>query len=311
MLLTSTLSLDFNYPAARFIRVWDGLRIAYRRYDPPLGRDARTAARRKRTVVCLPGLTRNSRDFHVLATALSRDAERPRTVIAIDARGRGLSGYDPDWKNYSVPVEAQDVIDVYAALGLHGSAVIGTSRGGLQAMVIGALQPAALGPVVLNDIGPVLERDGLSRIAGYVGKGSVPANWTEAAEQLAVLGRTQFPAVEPRIWMIVAHQLFNETEGKPARGYDPAIGRGFSIFDGPPPALWPQFGTLKRVPLLILRAEKSDLLTADTVRQMEARHPRAGSYVVRGQSHAPLLMDDPTVDRIKAFLAETDGEGAS
>ena len=143
---------------------------------------------------------------------------------------------------------------------------------------------------------------GIAIISGYYGEAALGEKFSHFL--------AQFPAVEPRIWMIVAHQLFNETEGKPARGYDPAIGRGFSIFDGPPPALWPQFGTLKRVPLLILRAEKSDLLTADTVRQMEARHPRAGSYVVRGQSHAPLLMDDPTVDRIKAFLAETDGEGA-
>lgn len=302
MLQADTVTIDTNYPAARFLRVRDGLRLAYRRYEP-----AASAPRGLgRAVVCLPGLTRNSRDFHVLATALSQDKQRPRRVVSIDARGRGLSEPDPDWKNYTIPIEAQDLVDVYTALGLHGSAIVATSRGGLQTMVLGGLQPTALGPVVLNDIGPILERDGLSRIAGYVGKGSVPTSWQEAADQLAAIGRKEFPAVPPELWLTFAHQLYNETDGRPAHGYDPALGKGFSVFDGPPPPLWPQFGTLSRVPILVLRGEKSDLLSAETVRQMEARHPHAASFVVPGQGHAPLLMDSATIDRIKAFLAATD-----
>jgi pimeloyl-ACP methyl ester carboxylesterase len=293
---------DEAYPPGELVRVRDGLRLCVREYHPL----AVNGCRHGRTVVCLPGLTRNSRDFHVLARALVSDPVRPRRVVAIDARGRGYSEYDSDWKNYAVPVEAQDVIDVYAARGLYGSAIVGTSRGGLQTMVMGALQPAALGPVVLNDIGPVLERDGLSRIAGYVGRGSVPANWTEAADALAALARTQFPSVAVATWATVARQLYNDADGRPARGYDPMIGKKFSVFDGPPPTLWPQFATLKGVPLLILRGELSDLLSTETVRQMEARHPRARSYTIPGQSHAPLLMDAATISRIKSFLSETD-----
>jgi pimeloyl-ACP methyl ester carboxylesterase len=284
------------------IRVRDGIRLAVRSYHPA----SPSAAGASRPVVCLPGLTRNSRDFHVIAEALSRDPDRPRAVHAIDARGRGLSDHDGDWKNYSVPIETQDIIDVYAALGFHGSAIIGTSRGGLQAMVLGALQPTALGPVVLNDIGPVIEREGLARIAGYVGKGAVPVSWTEAATLLQGSSREHFPAVNAQTWATVARQLYNENDGRPAQGYDPAIGKGFSILGGPPPTLWPQFGTLARVPLLIVRGERSDLLSVETVRLMESRHPRARSVVVPGQGHAPLLMDDLAIGHIKRFLASTD-----
>jgi pimeloyl-ACP methyl ester carboxylesterase len=299
----ATTAVEQAYPPVELVRVRDGLRLAVRRYRPARSAMAKVARR----VVCLPGLTRNSRDFHVLAAALASDPVTPREVVAIDARGRGHSDHDPDWKNYVVPVETQDIVDVYAALGLHGSAIIGTSRGGLQTMVLGAIQPAALGPVVLNDIGPVIERDGLARIGGYVGKGALPASWAEATAALVALGRTQFPAVAPETWATVARQLYNEGDGKPAPGYDPALGKGFSVFDGPPPALWAQFGTLRAVPLLILRGELSDLLSVETVRQMETRHPNVRAITIRGEGHAPLLMDAVSISAIKDFLVRTDG----
>ena len=134
----------------------DGLRLYARHYGVP--------GSIRRPLVCLAGLTRNSRDFHDLASALARPDENGRDVFAIDCRGRGRSQHDANWKNYSILVELNDVLDFMTMRGLNRAAVIGTSRGGLITMLMAALRPNALGAVVLNDIGPVIEREGLARI---------------------------------------------------------------------------------------------------------------------------------------------------
>src|SRR5262245_48977365 len=133
-----------------FYTARDGLKLHARRYP------AAPTAAPGRTVVCLAGLTRNGRDFHDLAVALSRRPGSPRTVFTIDYRGRGLSAFDSDWRNYAVQIEMLDVIDFITLEGLHDVAMIGTSRGGLITMLLAAVQPTAIGAVVLNDIGPVI-----------------------------------------------------------------------------------------------------------------------------------------------------------
>jgi len=140
----------------------DGLRLYARHYAG--------AGLLRRPVVRLPGLTRNCRDFHDLAVALARPDEAGRDVYALDYRGRGRSQSDPDWKNYSILVELNDVLDFMTMKGLDRAGIIGTSRGGLIAMLMAVLRPNAMGAVVLNDIGPVIEREGLTRIIAYVGR---------------------------------------------------------------------------------------------------------------------------------------------
>jgi pimeloyl-ACP methyl ester carboxylesterase len=275
----------------------DGLKLYARRYRAP--------GSRRKPVLCLAGLTRNSRDFHDLAVALSR-AANARAVYALDCRGRGLSDRDRDWRNYAVPVEMLDVLDFMTVAGLHGASVIGTSRGGLIAMVMAVAQPTSLGAVVLNDIGPVVELEGLMRISGYVGKIPNPASWKEAADLVAALGRNAFPAVGQAEWEEVARQWFNDSNGRPVPGYDPAIAKTVSVKDGPIPALWPQFGALARVPLLVIRGENSDILSTATVRAMQERHPNCSSLSVPGQGHAPLLRDAATIGGIDRFLAAAD-----
>src|SRR5690606_8449896 len=134
--------------------------------------------------VCLPGLTRNARDFHGLALHLSRNAARPRTVVAFDYRGRGRSGHDPDWRNYNARVEAGDVLDGLAALGIHRAAFIGTSRGGLVVFMLAGMRPSAIAAAILNDIGPVLEGDGLAAIRAFLERAPKPASFEEAARIL-------------------------------------------------------------------------------------------------------------------------------
>ena len=290
---------DLSRSAARssFVTVRDGLKLHVGHWPAPRSK--------ARPVLCLPGLTRNGRDFLDVAAALS-DGPDGREVFALDARGRGLSDCDPDWRNYSIPTETHDVIDVMTALGLHDAAILGTSRGGLLAMVLAAIQPTMIGAIVLNDIGPVIEREGLMRIAGYVGRMPLPLSWADAEKMIADISAKAFPAVQADVWPKLARAWFNEQDGRPAPGYDPSLGRSFSSTDATPPALWPQFGALKNAAVLVVRGETSDLLSAATVTEMQARHPNCARLTVRGEGHAPLLMDKPTIGAIRTFFDAAD-----
>lgn len=284
-----------------YLTAHDGLKLHVRRYAR-----AYASGIPRRPVVCLPGLTRNGRDFHTLALALSQDPESARDVYTFDYRGRGLSQSDPDFRNYTVPSEMQDVLDFITLAGLHGASIIGTSRGGLIAMVMAAAQPSSVGPVVLNDIGPVIEQKGLSRIAAYVGRIPLPGTWEEATKIVQEMSAKSFPGVPAGEWPDVARQWFNERKGKPAPGYDVALSNALSVLDGPIPALWPQFEALKRVPVFVLRGENSDILSVETVDEMRRRHPALTALTVPGQGHAPLLRDGPSIEAIRHFLASTE-----
>ena len=278
----------------------DGLRL-YARHYPATGST-------RRPVLCLAGLTRNSRDFHDLATALARPDDSGRDVYALDCRGRGRSEHDRDWNNYSLLVELNDVLDFMTQKGLHDAAVVGTSRGGLLAMMMAVLRPTAIGAVVLNDVGPVLERDGLARIVAYVGRMPLPRDWNEATELVREMNRRQFTAVPNEHWSDQARAWFNDDNGLPAPGYDANISKTISLTAGPMPELWPQFCALARVPVLAIRGDNSDLLSAKTLAEMQSRHPRLTTVSVPGQGHAPLLKDAPTIRAIAEFLAHTDAK---
>ena len=287
-----TTDLDKLARSIRF-SARDGLMLHARCYAAP--------GSTRPPVLCLAGLTRNSRDFHDLARALSSGTDA-RTVWALDSRGRGLSDSDPKWENYSVVVEAQDAIDLAAMVGLHGVTIIGTSRGGILAMIIAALQPTIIGAAVLNDIGPVIERDGLARIAGYVGRMPLPGTWKDATQIMAEMSRRHFPAVPMEHWEEAAHAWYNEKDGRPTAGYDPKIAKSVSVTAGIP-ELWPQFMALSNVPTLAVRGENSDILSAATLKEMLIRHPNCASLVVAGQGHAPLLKDQLSIQAVARFVA--------
>lgn len=277
----------------------DGLRLYARHYPAP------PSARRP--VVCLPGLTRNVRDFHSLASYLSDPAlATVRDVYAIDYRGRGRSAHDPVWRNYTTQVEALDVLDFMTLSGLHDTAVIGTSRGGLIAMIMAALRPTSLGAVVLNDIGPVIEREGLARIVAYTGRVPLPTSWAEAARLVQDINGPQFPAVPEHDWAEIARQWFDDVNGEPVHGYDQNLGKAMTLLDGPIPELWPQFEALSYVPTLAVRGELSDILSERTRDTMRLRHPRLETLTVRGQGHAPLLREVPVQAAIADFLTSAD-----
>lgn len=276
----------------------DGLKLYGRKYPSANG-----GGHGLKPVVCLAGLTRNSKDFHHLAVALSHSVEQVRDVYTLDYRGRGKSAFDPNWRNYALQVELLDVLDFFTLNDLHEAVVIGTSRGGLLAMLMGAAQPTLLSAVVLNDIGPVINTAGLARIAGYVGRTPTPHSWDQAAQAIKRHNKAHFPNATDETWLAVAKQWFNEENGKPAAGYDKKLGQALAALKGKIPDLWPQFEALKHVPVMVIRGSNSDILSQDTVEEMLRRHPRATAYTVDGEGHAPLLHDAPAHDAIATFIA--------
>lgn len=261
-----------------------------------------------RPVICLPGLTRNSSDFHALAVFLANHPSRPRDVYCPDYRGRGESDWDPDWRNYSPFIEMLDVLDLMAIRGLENATVVGTSRGGIIAMLIAVMRPNAISALVLNDIGPEIETAGLARIMGYAGKVPVPSSWEEATELVRSMNKRFFTALNDDDWKTLARQLFKEKNGRPAQSYDYKLGNALSEIDISQkiPTMWTQFEAVKRIPVLVLRGENSDILSARTVLEMEQQHPRLVSITVHAQGHAPLLKDRFTLGIVADFLRETD-----
>jgi pimeloyl-ACP methyl ester carboxylesterase len=279
---------------------FDDLRLYVRHYPAP--------DESARSVICLPGLTRNSRDFHTLATFLSKHPDKPRNVYCFDYRGRGRSQYDRNWRNYTPYIELLDVLDFLTALGLHKVGVVGTSRGGIITMMMAALRPTAMGPVVLNDIGPVIETRGLARIIGYVGRMPVPKTWPDAVMIMREMNERAFPAFSEAQWEEIAKDVFDEQKGRPARAYHRKLARALGTIDlsRSVPDLWPQFIALGQVPAFVLRGGNSDVLSAETLEAMVERHPNLRTMTVADQGHAPVLKEPETVETIGAFFAAND-----
>ncbi len=280
----------------QFVSTQDGLKLFVRRYGAP---------GKYLPVVCLPGLARTSADFHRLALALSSDAEQPRQVFAMDARGRGRSDYDPTPANYNVGVEMNDVLTMLTALSIGRAVFIGTSRGGILTMVLASIRPDVIAGAVLNDIGPVIEPAGLLRIKSYVGKLSQPASFEDGGEMLRRLFGAQFTKLTPDDWTAYAQRTFELRDGKIVPSYDLALAQTLASFDiaQPLPPLWPQFDALAGVPVMVVRGENSDLLSPQTVEQMRQRRPDLEVLEVPAQGHAPLLVEDDVIARLGTFVA--------
>ena len=285
---------------SRFATAPDGLRLHYRDVGPSTSDVL--------PVVCLPGLARTAEDFDPLAAHLS-SAETPRRVLSLDYRGRGLSAHDADSSHYTVAVEAADVLAVLADAGIGEAVFVGTSRGGLITMVIASFQPHRIRGAVLNDIGPVLEPAGLERIRGYVGKLPVPRDWGEAVGIVKSYAGQQFTGLSDEDWLAFAQTTFYDRGGAFTLRYDPALMKALQDLDTADlPVLWPQFEALRRAPLLVIRGEHSDLLSTETADAMVRRHPDSRLVTVRGQGHAPLLRDPPTLASLGAFILHCDGQ---
>jgi pimeloyl-ACP methyl ester carboxylesterase len=283
-----------------FVSGPDGLRLHVREYG--------SRSPQKLPVVCLPGLTRTVADFDALAPALAKAG--PRRVIAVDLRGRGQSEYDRNPENYNLLVELGDVVAILTALAIGPAVFVGSSRGGLLSMHLAVAHPTAIAGVVLHDIGPVIEPKGLARLRSYVGKLPQPRNFPEGAEILRTVFHGQFPNLTPEQWLASAkHTWQQKDDGSLTPTYDVNLSRTLNAIDieTPLPPLWNEFEALARVPMLVIHGERSDILSAETVAAMSARHPGMEIIEVPDQGHVPLLDSHDIIQRLTDFVAKCDG----
>jgi pimeloyl-ACP methyl ester carboxylesterase len=255
----------------------------------------------KPTMVCLPGLTRNSRDFNLLALASCAD----RQVLAVDLRGRGESGYDATGASYRPDVYAEDVRSVLDAAGIDRVVFVGTSLGGLVSMLFAAATPGRVAGIVLNDVGPKLEGAGIRRIAAYAGKLLSVSTWDDAVAQLQSISGPLVGTIDDTDWRRLVHQQYREFAAADIRpDHDRGIVVGMVSVDSESiPTTWPVFDALVAIPMLVLRGAESDLLAVSTVEEMQRRHPDLEVVTVADRGHVPTLDEPESRAAIATFLA--------
>lgn len=275
----------------------DGLHLFYRDYSGSADRPP---------LVCLHGLTRNSRDFDGFA---QRYASRFR-IIAPDFRGRGLSNPDPLPARYLPPTYASDVIELLDRLRIKQAVFVGTSLGGLVTMLVAGIRPDLIQAAILNDVGPVLEQGGLERIRTYVGKPMRFGSWDEAADYVADINGRMPASKSHTDWIEAARRLCTEADGDIVFSYDMAIAIPFNQPGGDDIVdMWPLFRELGKKPLLIIRGANSDLLSAEAAEEMLRAAPGSELVTVPHVGHAPELTEPAAVSGVDAFLATAIGPG--
>lgn len=247
-------------------------------------------------LLCLAGLTRDERDFDFVAPHL----EGVR-LIRMDYRGRGKSDWG-DPTTYQIPIEGRDAVELMDHLGLEKAAILGTSRGGLIAMVMAATVKDRLIGVALNDIGPEIAPEGLEVIKDYLGRTPALSTHAEVAEARERV-MTGFRNVPKSRWMEEAQRLFHETETGLELTYDPKLRE--AVLDSgaqPAPDLWPLFDALAGLPLLCLRGANSDLLATSTFEEMQRRRPDMIAVEVPDRGHIPFLDEPESLDGLRRWL---------
>ncbi len=282
--------------AEREWRSRDGLCLYARDY-PGAGGEAQLP------VICLHGLTRNSKDFEEIAPALAASGRR---VLVPDVRGRGRSQWDPKPSRYQPKTYAGDVLTLMDRLGIASAVFVGTSMGGLITMALAAMRSRAVAAAVLNDVGPEVGQAGIERILSYAGQPATIETWDDAADYVRRTNAVAFPHFDASDWASFARRTFRDEFGKPVLDYDPAIAAPYA---GRPVKTRSLLATLlfrrlaRRRPTLLIRGELSDLTTADIAERMKRIAPAMRVAVVPNVGHAPMLTETEAREAIDEFLA--------
>jgi len=269
----------------------DGLRQHYRHYN--------NAPKGAPVVLCMPGLTRNAKDFSGVVTHIADRCQ----VICVDQRGRGLSDYDPDPSRYDIQTYVSDMVALLDELGVSKIIAFGTSLGGLMTMSLAALYPGVIIGAVINDVGPVLEPKGIARILSYVGKGKPPDNWPDAIAAVKRVNKEVYPTFTETEWESFTKKLYREEDGTLIQEYDPEISKNSATisFDNIQD-FWGIFEALYTVPTVVLRGALSDLLSAETLLMMAQRHPSLTPVTVENKGHVPLMTEQESLAAIDGLL---------
>ena len=274
----------------RYFVVRDGLKLHYRDYPGATDRPP---------ILCLHGLTRNARDF---ADFAERHSPAFR-VIVLEFRGRAESDYDPLPMSYTPLTYAADVLELLDQLGIDQAIFVGTSLGGLVTMAVAAMQPQRIAAAILNDVGPALTPVGLERIQSYVGNDTRFRTWDEAAAAIKANQGSAFPNHNHDDWLAMVRRNCREDNGEIRFDYDMAIIIPFEAAPTPKIDMWPLFRALGEKPLLVVRGEISDLLSAESLAKMHDAVPDMKSVTVPQTGHAPMLDEPEAEEAIDDFLS--------
>jgi len=269
----------------------DGLKQYYRDYN--MAGDSAPA------VLCMPGLTRNSKDFDGVAAHMAKTCR----VICVEQRGRGNSEWDPEPTRYRPDVYVADMMALLEHLGLKKIIAFGVSLGGLMTMMMAAMHPGTLQAAIINDIGPEVDPKGIARIKSYVGKGIPPQTWDEAVAAVKGSNTGVYPKFTDADWLWFTKKLYKDVAGKPVLQYDPALSQNFNEDDSQAaPDLWPVFGMMKDIPVVALRGALSDILSAETLARMAKEHPDLDPVTVPDKGHVPLMTEPECLSAIDTLL---------
>jgi pimeloyl-ACP methyl ester carboxylesterase len=269
----------------------DGLRLHARDYAGGADRPA---------IVCMPGLTRNARDFATLAERLAPEWR----MLAVEFRGRGESAYAKDPMSYVPLTYAQDVAALVQAAGIDRFVAVGTSLGGIVAMLLAGMMPDRIAGAVLNDIGPDIEVAGLARVRGYVGKSSNHPTWMHAARALQESSGSVYPDWSIEDWLAMAKRVYRlSSAGRIVLDYDARIAEPFRLPGNEAgPDMWRAFAALRDVAVLVVRGERSDMLSSATAERMLATLPGARLVTVPRVGHVPTLAEPEALGAIEQLL---------
>ena len=251
-------------------------------------------------LLCLPGLTRNARDFDDLAGAISGVR-----LVRLTYRGRGESDYDPNYSNYNVPQEAKDALELLDYLGIEKALFVGTSRGGIIAMLTAAMAKDRISGVLLNDIGPEINATGLGRIMDYLGIQPRAKTFEQAAAALRATMSEGFPNLTDEEWLLQAERWMEMGPDGMRLNYDPKLRDAVieqAVQDQPD--LWPLFDAMEGLPLALIRGAKSDLLNEESVAEMQRRRPDMIYANVPDRGHVPFLNEPGAVTAIEKLIGQ-------
>ena len=276
----------------RYFNSADGIRLHYRDYAGPSDLPP---------ILCLPGLTRNCRDFDPVAEAVAGDWR----LLALDFRGRGLSGFDPDPMRYQPQTYIADVLKMLDQLGIADAVFVGTSLGGLVTMGLAASDEERVAGALINDVGPEVDPRGIARIRTYLGIARHWSSWTEAAEALAAMQSDIYPDWGPDAWERFVRRLCREEEdGSVILDYDMALAQPFAgTNEGTRPNLWPLLAGLKDKPVVVLRGELSELFAPDVADKMVHELGSDAELVtIPNVGHAPSFDEPESIEALHRLL---------
>lgn len=272
----------------------DGLSLYYRDYGERLPGTP---------ILCLHGLTRNSKDFEDLAPVL---LDMGRRVLVPDIRGRGKSDYDSRPENYHTSIYAEDILELVENENIDKVAIIGTSMGGMVGLSLALMQPEILSGVVLNDVGPEIDPVGLAHIISYVGQVVSFSSWEDAENACRFIASAAYPTLNDEGWRLMTRRLFKEQDGHIIGDYDPAISELFKsvLPSGPAPQLWEGFDRMRAIPVLTIRGALSNILSKETYEEMCFRMPEMTCIEVPNVGHVPLLTEPESLKSIRDWLGK-------